>query len=180
MRSIFLSFIIPSLISTVISQDLSLFYDDPGTSQIDWDSTDTALLEEPLPLDDSIFDETSPDLLSFNDCSSGGDGWTGKLRRRQAACRSQISPSTEDIYQTPTGLEEKKTTAETNSLIQGLIRDDYMSPPTFEGMGCPNFVAGVLKYTVCATGKRADMTRSTILQLTFLTYSLKNCELCKS
>jgi hypothetical protein len=179
MRAIFISFIIPSLLSTAISQDPPLFYNTPEPYQLDWDATDSSLLGEPLPLEDSIVEENPPGLLSSNECSSGDLGWTGKLRRRQAACRSEISPSTEGTNQGPTELEEKKTTDETNSLLQGLIRDDYQSPPTLEGQGCPSFVAGVLKYTVCATGKRADMSRSNILQLTFLTYSLKNCQLCK-
>ncbi len=175
-------------ISPAISQfssDLSLFYDETDFDPYVFEELDVVaddlLLWDPL----SYYEEDPSELLSFDGCSSdelvwtGDLEWTGKVRRGDA-CRSEITPSTEeDTIPNPQDLEEKKTSDKSNQLLrEGFLHENYLAPPTFSGPGCSNFVAGVLGFTVCDSGNRKDETLTKLLHIKYPTYSLENCKLC--
>lgn len=194
MRATLLSLSLLFGISTVISDDTSLFSDlepypyDSAFSDEQTFWTDDSQLGTDYPLlGDSMFDETSPQMLSFDGCSSGdlgftGDfGFTGKIRRGDS-CRPDTSSGTEGSIQAPPSYpdpEERPPDDQGDDSPDALKPLPYMPPPAFDGLGCSNLVNGFLTYTVCGNGNSKDSTPSESSYVQFPSFNVMNAELSK-
>lgn len=169
-------------LSTVISDDTSLFSDiEPYSYDLGF-SDDQSLWNDDSPPGESMFDEASPQLLSLDECSSGDLGLAGDLgftskRRRGNTCRSETKGST----QTPTEPDPEETPPDNqnNNGPDPLDFFPYMPPPEFDGLGCPSLWGKVFKYTVCGSAVRNDQTRSEILDVLLPSFTVTNAELSK-
>lgn len=184
MHSILILLSIFGFFSTVISDDTSLFSDieaypyDLGSSDdrslwtddSPWETTD------PLP-GESMFDEASPQMLSFDECSSGDLGMAGdfgimRKTRRGNACRPEGST------QAPAGPDQPPDDQNSNEL-DPFSTFPYMSPPAFDGLGCPSLWGKIFPYTVCSSSSRDDRTRSELLDVHLPSFTVQNAELSK-
>ena len=211
MRPVFMSLSLFVLFSPVLSDDTSIFSDvepyayDLGFSddQSLWTTdgslletgdslleTDDSLLETDDPLlGDSIFDETSPQMLSFDGCSSGDLGMADDLgfmrkTRREDVCRPETFSKPEGSIQVPGTYPDPDETPpddRKNNSPDPFDSFPYMPPPAFDNLGCPSLWGKVFKYTVCGKDDRNDRTPSTLpeINIGYLSYTIKNAELSK-
>lgn len=181
----------------VISDDASLF-SDSGSYPSDLDSSDDQSLwsddsslgtDDPLP-GGSMFDETSPQMLSFDGCSSGGGdlGMVGgdlgimrKIRRGQV-CRPETGTGTQGALE-PTNPEPEESPPspddQKNNAPDPLHSLPYMPPPSLDGLGCGDVGEQIFIYTVCGSKNRGGPTPSTLIQFRLPTFSVTNAELSK-
>lgn len=190
MRPILISLSIFVFFATVMSDDISLFSTtepypyDLGSSddQSLWTDNPSLGTDDPL-LGDFMFDETSSQMLSFDDCSSGdlgsaGDlGFTSKVRRGKV-CSPETSSGTQGSVQTPTNPDLPPDDQNKNT-PSPFDTFPYMPPPTFDNLGCANLWGKVFPYTVCGSSNRDDRTLSTELYVQLPSYTLKNAVLSK-
>lgn len=181
--------------STVITDDTSLFSDlgsypsDLGSPDYQslWTDDSSLGTDDPLP-GESMFDETSPQMLSFDGCSSGDLGMAGgdlgimrKMRRGQT-CRSDTSTNTQGALEPPTSPDPEKPPPDDrkNTSPDPLSSFPYMPPPTFDGVGCASVGEQIFIYTVCGSRQNGiDRIPSTLLDFRVATFSVTNADLSK-
>lgn len=144
-----------------------------------------------------MFDETSPQMLTFDGCSSGqGDlGMAGgggdwgilrRIRRRGQVCRPETGidtgtqgalepPTSPDPERSPTPPDDQKN----NNAPDPLNSFPYMPPPSLDGLGCGDVGEQIFTYTVCGSKSGGAKTPSTLLDFRLPTFSVTNAELSK-
>ena len=198
MRSILTFLNIFVFCSKVISDDASLF-SDSGSYPSDlgfpddqslWSDDSSLGTDDPLP-GESVFDETSPQMLSFDGCSSGGDlGMAGgdwgimrKIRRGQV-CPPETGTGTQGVLEPPTNPDPEGSPPppddQKNNSPDPLHSFPYMPPPSLDGLGCGDVGEQIFTYTVCGSKNVGGRTPSTLLDFRYPTFSVTNAELSKS